>query len=545
MTDPTPSLPADPTDVRFRLRNVQAGTAISIFGASAYIVYEAMTWGRPYRPAMTALAVAAILLSLVLARLDLEPLMRRPATREAFFLAWSAVTVALVSAGPLTDGGVQSPLTVGFFLPLAFAALSYPLASMVAVGAMVVGAYLGVALGMGGAPASEIFFVTVALTCATWMCAWQARNHERQRVELAFVSRSDPLTGCLNRRGFEERFAAELSRSQRTGEVVSMLVVDLDHFKRVNDQHGHAAGDDVLRWVADEIGALVRPSDAVARLGGDEFAVLVPGAERADAAVLGERLRATLRERAPASIGVATYPEDGIEADTLHQQADLALYAVKHARERMGVVAGPRELSWAAALARAVDVRMAVAHAHSSAVARYAAMIGARLGWAEERLAPLRLAAMLHDVGKIAVPEAILRKPAPLTRDEMALVRTHAAVGAGMVAQIDGVEAITPWIRHSHEHVDGSGYPDGLRSESIPLESRILLVADAFDAMTSERNYREAMSVDEALGELRRGAVRRALRRGAGRGPRGRTGRDGRRRRRPRLTRRPRPARRG
>jgi diguanylate cyclase (GGDEF)-like protein len=463
-----------------------------------------MTWERPHRAAMIAVAVAAIVLSLVLSRLHLEKVMRRPATREAFFLTWSATIVALVAGGPLTDGGARSPLTVGLFLPLTFAALSYPLASMVAVGAMVVGAYLGVALGMGGVPAPEVFFVSGALACATWMCAWQARNHERQRLELARVSRSDPLTGCLNRRGFEERFAAELSRSQRTGEVVSMLVIDLDDFKRVNDEHGHAAGDELLRWVVAEIGAVVRPSDAVGRLGGDEFAILVPGAERDDAARLAERLQARLRSRAPGSIGVATYPQDGIEPDTLHQEADLALYAVKHQRERIGVVAGPRELSWAAALARAVDVRMAAAHAHSSAVAAYAAMIGSRFGWDEGRLTPLRLAAMLHDVGKIAVPEAILRKPGTLTRDEMALVRTHAAVGAGMVAQIQGVEAITPWIRHSHEHVDGSGYPDGLSSESIPLESRILLVADAFDAMTSERGYRDAMTVEEALAELHR-----------------------------------------
>jgi HD-GYP domain-containing protein (c-di-GMP phosphodiesterase class II) len=115
----------------------------------------------------------------------------------------------------------------------------------------------------------------------------------------------------------------------------------------------------------------------------------------------------------------------------------------------------------------------------------------------------LRLAAMLHDVGKIAIPEAILRKPARLTEDEMAIVRTHTQAGAEIAGQIDGLETIAPWIRHSHEHVDGSGYPGGLRGEDIPLESRILLVADAFDAMTSDRAYRAAMPVVDALAELR------------------------------------------
>ena len=155
-------------------------------------------------------------------------------------------------------------------------------------------------------------------------------------------------------------------------------------------------------------------------------------------------------------------------------------------------------------MARVVDVRMAAAHEHSGAVADLTARLAAGLGWGPERVARLRLAAMLHDVGKVAIPEAILRKPARLTADEMAIVRTHAEAGAEIAARIDGLEGIALWIRHSHEHVDGSGYPAGLRGEDIPLESRMLLVADAFDAMTSDRAYRAAMPVADALAELRR-----------------------------------------
>lgn len=185
-------------------------------------------------------------------------------------------------------------------------------------------------------------------------------------------------------------------------------------------------------------------------------------------------------------------------------QLNLALYAVKHGRSTEPATAGTRELSWAAALARAVDVRMAAAHGHSGAVADLAALVGSALGWGPERLARLRFAGMLHDVGKISVPEAILRKPGSLTEDEMAIVRNHADAGADIAAQIDGMESIAPWIRHSHEHVDGSGYPLGLRGDDIPTESRILLVADAFDAMTSDRAYRAAMPIADALAELRR-----------------------------------------
>jgi diguanylate cyclase (GGDEF)-like protein/putative nucleotidyltransferase with HDIG domain len=290
--------------------------------------------------------------------------------------------------------------------------------------------------------------------------------------------------------------------------MLAIVLLDLDDFKRVNDEHGHAFGDELLRWVVTTMGAVVRPSDAIGRLGGDEFAVLALGAGAAEATRLAERLGAALDARAPVSFGISTYPRDGLDRDGLHHHADLALYAVKHGRGPRVADAGPHELSWAAALARAVDVRMAAAHGHSGAVADLAARIGAALGWSPEHLAHLRVAGMLHDIGKIAVPEAILRKPGRLTDDEMALVRTHADTGAEIAAQIEGMQTIAPWIRHSHEHVDGSGYPLGLRGEDIALESRILLVADAFDAMTSDRPYRAAMPVADALAELRRCAGR-------------------------------------
>jgi hypothetical protein len=167
----SPPLTEDHTHVRFRLRNVQAGAAISTVAASAFFVYELQTWGRPHRSVVAALYVLTVVCSAILWRLDLEPVMRRPALRETFFLVWSAIIVGLVSVGPVTDGGAGSPLTAGLFLPLAFAALSYPLASMLAVGAMVVGAYLAIALGMGGVETPEVCFMSLALACATWMCA--------------------------------------------------------------------------------------------------------------------------------------------------------------------------------------------------------------------------------------------------------------------------------------------------------------------------------------------------------------------------------------
>jgi putative nucleotidyltransferase with HDIG domain len=167
-----------------------------------------------------------------------------------------------------------------------------------------------------------------------------------------------------------------------------------------------------------------------------------------------------------------------------------------------------RDLTFASALASAVNLRMAVPDEHSSAVPVYACAIAERVGFSDEEMAMLRLAAILHDVGKVSVPDRILRKPGPLTVDEFDQVKAHSAVGAEIVAHIDGLSPVAEWIRHSHEHVDGSGYPYGLRDETIPLASRVLLVADAFDAMTSIRPYGQPVSPESALEELRRGAGR-------------------------------------
>jgi diguanylate cyclase (GGDEF)-like protein len=494
--------------VEFRLRNVRAGVALSVFCCSYLLVYCAITWSRPHRDVLVGLAVYSIVSSLAMLRLPLEGVMRHPRWREAFFMGWSALLILFVTIIVLLDGGVSSPAAAIYFLPLVFAALSYPVASMIAVAVVDIAGYVTAAVAVGGVSATTVGFVVLTLVCASWMCAWQARNHQQHRDELRRMSRADALTGALNRRGFDERFAAELSRAERADTAFGLILVDLDDFKGTNDRLGHAAGDEQLRWAVDAMTATLRPSDTVGRLGGDEFAVLAPGSGPTETTALAARLHAALAEGAPASLGTSSYPADGLDADALHQVADLNLYAVKHGRTKRRVAAGPRELSWATTLARAVDERMAIRHEHSAAVARHAALIGEGFGFSEEALDSLRLAAILHDVGKIAVPEAVLRKPEPLTPAERTLVERHAAAGAEMVARIDGLAEIAPWVHHSHEHVDGSGYPDRLTGEDIPLEARILAVADAFDAMTSERPYSAAKPVDAALAELRRCAGR-------------------------------------
>ena len=283
-------------------------------------------------------------------------------------------------------------------------------------------------------------------------------------------------------------------------------MLDLDHFKEVNDRHGHAAGDELLCWVVSTLTRSVRPGDAIGRIGGDEFAALLVDISPVDALERTSRLLEALSERAPCSVGLASFPIDGSELEDLMRQADVRLYASRHGRPARESAPNVERLSWATALAGAVDLRMHAGHGHSCAVAEHAVAIAARLGWPPDRLGMLRIAATLHDVGKMTIPESILCKPDRLTPEEFEQIKAHSAAGALLVSGVDGLEQIVPWIRHSHESYDGSGYPDGLCGEAIPQASRIMLVADAFDAITSTRPYREGLCVAQAREELERHA---------------------------------------
>jgi diguanylate cyclase (GGDEF)-like protein len=316
------------------------------------------------------------------------------------------------------------------------------------------------------------------------------------------AARTDELTGLANRRAFHQHLAAASDPPGRPPRA-AVLMIDLDRFKSVNDSEGHAAGDELLRWTVEQLQENLRPMDSVGRLGGDEFAILVPGAARPEALTLVGRLNRVLTERAPSSLGIASYPTDGTDSDELQRHADAELYSAKDGR-RVQTAPSRRELSWATALAQAVDTRIAVPDEHSTAVARYAAVIAEELGWQGTELALLRMAAMLHDVGKVGIPDSILRKSGPLTEEEFDQMRLAPVTGAELVGRVEGLGPIVPWIYHAHEHMDGSGYPEGLRGDIIPLASRIIAVADAFDAMTSNRPYRVAMSTTDAMTELRR-----------------------------------------
>jgi diguanylate cyclase (GGDEF)-like protein len=320
--------------LRLRVAVIGAGVRVTYLLAIAMAVWVAATWNRPYRETIAALVVLAIVSAFVVSRLPAEAIVRSR-FREAFFLTWSLVDISIICVLAYLDGGVTSPATLALFLTQVFAALSYPLGSMIivasatVVGVAVLGAIGGATPGHLQADPVYMFMFVVCLGLTGVLCVWQSRMGERQRDELAELSRTDPLTGCLNRRGFSERLEVELQRAAREGGDVALIQLDLNGFKEVNDRHGHAAGDELLRWVGSTLQALLRASDATGRLGGDEFALLLPGVSAAEARVIADRTVAALAERVGSAAGVACHPPDGPDGDALHRHADADLYAAK------------------------------------------------------------------------------------------------------------------------------------------------------------------------------------------------------------------------
>jgi diguanylate cyclase (GGDEF)-like protein len=368
-------------------------------------------------------------------------------------------------------------------------------------------------------PALSVALVGPLLAIALY----QRSNFKAMRaMRLALT---DPLTGLGNHRHFHERLQRELTQAEHDGKTLSLCLVDIDDFKRINDRYGHPVGDRVLGQVASRL----RQGGESFRLGGDEFAVLLPGLdERAAISVarsIVERVGTVEIEQVGSvtvSAGVAAYPAQGVGRDELIRLADSALYWAKEDgknRARTYQAASSLELSQlqqlaegpdraaryraAASLAKAVDARDVYTGSHSERVGELAARIARRLGIDEPEIELTRLAGSLHDLGKLAIPEEILRKPGALNDSERLVLQRHPQIGHRMLESL-GVEPIAEWVLHHHERWDGNGYPDRLRGEEIPLGARIIFVADAFDAMTSERVYRKPLSERDAVSELER-----------------------------------------
>jgi diguanylate cyclase (GGDEF)-like protein len=349
----------------------------------------------------------------------------------------------------------------------------------------------------------------------------------------------DGVTGFYNHSLFQERAREEMEQAKSLNMPVSLLMINIDLFHIYNEIHGHAEGDRALAEMAKMIRAMARETDLLFRYSGDEFAMLASGMKRSEAYAFAERMRKAVESHPfpglvsgkgvlTISIGIACYPEHVADAETLAFCAELALleskkkgrntvttYAPIEAAEappsktpnKRAALSKAGQLSYVStilALAAALDAKDPFTYGHSQKVAKYAVLLGEAVGIEPERLSALRTAALLHDIGKIGIPDGLLLKPQRFSDEERIEVQKHAVLSVDILKHIPSFSGLLPNIVHHHERFDGTGYPDGIRGEDIPLESRILSIADSYDAMTSARPYKATLTVEEAIAEIKK-----------------------------------------
>lgn len=463
-------------------------------------------------------------------------------------LAVQAMLLALPQASAVTSSGQESTGEAADDMPsLRRSLLPYAFAPAVGLLAVYVwhtggnsapewGVYLGGALLIGLVLLRQVVAMRETVTYAKALHIVQGELRAKNQAlsganaRLEALATTDPLTGLPNHRGFVAAIDQELKRSQRYGRPCALLFLDLDHFKALNDGYGHPAGDAGLQEFATLVCTFLRGMDTVARWGGEEFLALLPETDGEGGLAAAERIRAAVATHTFAvgggihltcSVGTATYPFDSEERDGLITAADRALYGAKKLGRNQVRTASDRALLALdadkpgsredAALAGTVEALIALVEArahytgqHTSRVSALTTRLALALGLDTSQAYMIGLAGRLHDVGKVVVPDAVLQKPAPLTEEEQALMRRHTVVGGDVVSRVPSLRAIAPLIRAHHEEWNGSGYPDGLTGEQIPLGARIVAVADAYYAMTTNRPDQPACDAASALAELRR-----------------------------------------
>jgi diguanylate cyclase (GGDEF)-like protein/putative nucleotidyltransferase with HDIG domain len=333
-------------------------------------------------------------------------------------------------------------------------------------------------------------------------------------------------------RGFQDRLSHECERAYRFGDTFALLLVDLDDFQMVNNRYGHKTGDRLLMELASRLRSMVREIDLCARFGGDQFALILPHTLERGAAQTGERLRQSIAAwsflnpqgaevRLTASVGLALYP---LDAGTPPELVEAAKRCVVFAKSLGGnqlqvfselplegrpesALSDQDRSTIVRSLAAAVDIRDRYTHSHSHLVSELSAATARALGLEGPEVGRVRIGGLLHDVGKIGIPDAILTKQGPLTAEEWSIIREHPVLGKRIVEQSPELADVVPMVLHHQERWDGSGYPSGLGGEAIPLEARIIAAADAYHAIRSDRPYRLGRTHREAVGELLRCAA--------------------------------------
>jgi diguanylate cyclase (GGDEF)-like protein len=399
------------------------------------------------------------------------------------------------------------------------------------------GVYLGGAVLIGIVVLRQVFAIRETVTYARELHTVQGQLRAKNQIiteantRLEALATTDPLTGLPNHRALVATLDQELKRSARYGRSCTLLFLDLDHFKALNDGYGHLTGDAVLQEFSALVRAQLRGMDTLGRWGGEEFVALLPETDTEGAQTAAEYVRASVAShtfavgggvRLTCSVGIAIYPFDSEERDGLIRAADQAMYGAKKLGRNQvrtvndaAVIALATELGESgsreeAALAGTVEALVALVEArdrytgrHTHRVAPLTMQLAMDLGQDAAEAHMISMAGRLYDIGKVALPDAVLRKPDRLTEEEWTLMRQHPVVGAEVVSHVPSLRALAPVIRAHHEWWNGHGYPDKLVGEAIPLGARIVAVVDAYLAMTTDRPFQQAHDTAWALAELR------------------------------------------
>ncbi len=374
---------------------------------------------------------------------------------------------------------------------------------------------------------------------------------------------TDNLTLLYNHRGFQELLSDELSRAATSKTQLSVIMMDICNITKINREMGHAKGDEVIKLVAENIRKNVRESDIAARYGGDELGIILPNTSVEQAKYVAEYLTYSLScfyidDVGPVkvSVGISTYPDCAVDKEKLLILAEQAMYiskakgykdgmsaiisssdfnfwddiALKSYAEvltkrhaQLGVnfedeliekfnadhadISGNRIFEIATSLAGAIDAKDPYTKDHSTSVSRYSEALARAINLPEGEVERIKLGALLHDVGKIGIPETVLQKEGPLSDEEWAIMKQHPTIGAEKVLMPNSsLRDLIPIVKYHHERIDGKGYPEKLRDNEIPLAAKIVAIADTYHALTSDRPYRKGMNIEKAISILNEGA---------------------------------------
>ncbi|MGF7186803.1 diguanylate cyclase (GGDEF)-like protein [Desulfitispora alkaliphila] len=378
----------------------------------------------------------------------------------------------------------------------------------------------------------QVFEIGLVFTGVIFLVAWFLGSIiEVEKIttnHLAKMASHDDLTGLPNHRSFQEQLQTQVDLAFETQSSFSLILIDIDFFKVYNDSYGHTQGDLLLKEISNLFIKKVPSHAVVARYGGEEFAIILPNASEGEAIIIAESLRqAVLKhefsgeiclpyEKLTISVGIASMPKHGKNKQELLEAADEALYSSKFTGrnkvrtylsvlERLGQAAGDNDkelINSLRTLMTVINAKDKYTYGHSDRVAYYAKLIGVQLKMTEEKLRMLEFGSFLHDLGKVEIPREILNKKGSLSQGEWNIMKQHSCWGAEMIKSSQTLKSIVPMVLYHHENYDGSGYPEGIKGEDIPLFARVLRVVDSFDAMTTYRPYHKPFTKEDALKDI-------------------------------------------